>query len=144
MSSGFHHRDRRPRRSSSVARWLFFGGSALLALVLVVLGREPAPPGDQRVEPPPPALGRWTTSDERYADRAFVVEPSTVTLELGPGVPDDAGPISAVYVWEEGANTVVRLEYTTVDGEQEVEMILEPPDHMRLRNPPEVLWTRRP
>ena len=37
---------------------------------------------------------------------------------------------------------MIWLAYSTVDGDQTLEMILQGPDSMHLRNPPEVIWTR--
>ena len=71
---------------------------------------------------------------------AFALGPEI--LELGPGVPNDIGVINAVRTWTEGSTQVVYLDYLTVDGEQTLEMLLEAPGRMRLRNPPDVLWTR--
>ena len=118
------------------------GGSALVALILMILGQEPPPPGDRVAGPPSAAIGRWTTTDPRYADRAFTVTASTVSLGLGAGVPADEGGITAVRTWVEGSVQVVRLEYSTVGGDHVLEMLLSGPDRMQLRNPSEVVWTR--
>lgn len=146
MSEGFHYRNRGKAAGPSPARqrWLLVLGGLALAVAIVLVGREPAPPGVEVTVPPAEAMGRWTTRSPDYAGRALVVQEYMVVLELGERVPDDEGFIDAVRTWEEEGNTVVRLEYTTVDGPQELEMILEGPDRMRLRNPPEVVWTRSP
>ncbi len=133
-----------PPKSRALQRWALIGVGVVAALVLMVLGRPPAPPGDSVAGPPAEAVGRWTTRAPRYAGRALVVGPSEVQLEMGDAGPPVQGFISEVRTWQEGSNTVVRLEYRTVDGAQILEMILQAPDRMRLRNPPEVVWTRSP
>ena len=117
--------------------------SVAATLILALMAREPAPPGNEALEPPPEALGRWTTGDARYADRSITVSRTSVSLGLGPGVPPDEGSITAVRCWREGPDLVVHLEYTNVEGEQLVELILTGADRMHLRNPSEVVWSRR-
>lgn len=133
-----------PPTSRTPQRWALVGMGVVAALLLMILGRPPAPPGDALEGPPAAAVGRWTTEARRYAGRALVVTPTTVRLEMGGAGPPAEGFISEVRTWPEGSNTVVRLEYRTVDGVQILEMLLGAPDRMRLRNPPEVVWTRSP
>jgi hypothetical protein len=131
-----------PAKPPPRIRWSIpFGGVALIGAVLLFSG-QPEPPGDLIAEPPPEAIGRWTTGDAQYADRVLVVGPATVRLELGTGVPPDEGTISAVRSWTEQGTVVVRLEYTTVDGPQSLEMLLEGSNRMRLRNPSYLVWAR--
>lgn len=131
-----------PRKTQKGRVWALLGGSALIAIILMVLGKEPPPPGDLADAPPSVAIGRWTTTDPRYADRSFTVTESSVSLGLGAGVPADEGGITAVRTWMEGSVQVVRLEYSTVGGDQVLEMLLSGQDRMQLRNPSEVVWTR--
>lgn len=133
-----------PPRSKAPQRWIFLLGAGAVAVVLLVLARGPTPPGDEVRVVPTEARGRWTTGDERYADRYLEIDTARVAVGLGPEVPRDEGFIASARTWSEGSNTVVRLEYTTVDGPQVLELVLEAPDRMRLRNPPEVVWTRTP
>lgn len=132
----------RPAKPPPLIRWrILLGGVAAIGAVLLLSG-QPEPPGELIAEPPPEAVGRWTTGDPLYADRALVVGPATVRLELGAGVPPDEGTLSAVRSWTEQGTPVVRLEYTTVDGPQSLEMLLEGSNRMRLRNPSYLVWTR--
>lgn len=133
-----------PPRSKAPQRWAFLLGAGALIVLLFVLTRGPTPPGEEVRVVPMEARGRWTTGDARYAGRSLDVDSARIVLELGSGVPPDEGYIASTRIWREGSNTVVRLEYTTVDGPQVLEMLLEAPDRMRLRNPPEVVWTRIP
>jgi len=125
-------------------RWrILLGGLAVIGVVLI-FSREPAPPGQALATPPAEAVGRWTTADPRYAGRVLTVGIKTVSLEFGRGVPSDEGFLSAVRTWREEGTAVVRLEYTTVEGPQSLEMLLEGSNRMRLRNPPDLVWTRSP
>ncbi|GMV08066.1 MAG: hypothetical protein AMXMBFR53_43410 [Gemmatimonadota bacterium] len=142
----------RPARAGAVGEWPQkspkgrLWALALLGLattvILAVMAREPAPPGEEAAEPPAEVLGRWTTGDPRYADRHISVSRDAVSVGLGPGIPSDEGSITAVRTWKEGSSQVVRLEYSTVEGEQLMELILHGPDRMHLRNPVEVVWNR--
>lgn len=131
-----------PKKSHKGRIWALVALSAAVALVLAVLGKEPPPPGNEIVEPPAAAIGRWTTTDARYADRYLTVTRTSVSLGLGQGVPADEGGITAVRTWMEGPVQVVYLQYATVDGDQVLEMLLSGPNRMQLRNPLEVVWTR--
>jgi len=133
-----------PTKPPPLMRWrILLGGLAVIGVVLIV-SRKPAPPGLAVATPPAEAVGRWTTADPRYADRVLVVGIKTVSLGLGRGVPSDEGFISAVRTWREEGTEVVRLEYTTVEGPQSLEMLLEGSNRMRLRNPSDLVWTRSP
>jgi len=133
-----------PAKSPPLMRWrILLGGLAVIGVVLI-FSREPAPPGQALATPPAEAVGRWTTADPRYAGRVLTVGIKTVSLEFGRGVPSDEGFLSAVRTWREEGTAVVRLEYTTVEGPQSLEMLLEGSNRMRLRNPPDLVWTRSP
>ena len=98
-------------------------------------------PGTGLTEPPPETLGRWTTRDPRYAQRALVVGTDSVMLEVGPGEVPRRGRILSVRRWEERSQVVFRIEYDAGEGAETLEMVWQGPDTMRLRNPPEILWT---
>jgi hypothetical protein len=116
--------------------------AAVLAYLLVMNLRTPLP-GTSLTEPPPEALGRWTTKDPRYAQRALVVSTDSVTLDVGPGQAPRRGIIRSVRRWKEGIQVVLRIEYDAGDGVEALEMLWQGPDSMRLRHPPEILWTRQ-
>ncbi|MDP2955639.1 MAG: hypothetical protein Q8N53_04400 [Longimicrobiales bacterium] len=132
----------RPQKSQAGRAWALVFAGVIATVILAILAREPTPLGEEVAEPPAEAIGRWTTGDPRYAGRALVVTRTSVTLELGAHVPRDEGILRAVRTWREGGSSVVRLEYSTVDGDQTVEMILIYPGRMELRNPSGVVWTR--
>lgn len=132
----------RPEKSRAGRAWALVFVGVVATLILAILAREPAPRGEEVAEPPAEVIGRWTTGDSRYSGRALVVTRTSVALELGAGVPTDEGILRSVRTWREGGSSVVRLEYSTVEGDQTVEMILIDRDRMELRNPPGVLWTR--
>lgn len=115
---------------------------AVVALVFGIRDSGPVPRGEVLTEPPPEVVGTWTTGDARFAGRAFTVSESEVIFGTGGDGPPTRGPITRVSSWAERGTTVVRIEYETPDGEQSVEIFLAGPDRLRLRNPPEVVWTR--
>lgn len=131
---------KRPRR---VSRWVvaFAGVGCVLILVLAMTLRKRVP-GRPLEEPPPEAVGHWTTVDPRYADRGLRVGPHEVVLEVGPGVQPLRGRILAVSTWQEDPFTVIHIEYDAGEGAMSLDMMLVGPNRMRLRNPSDVIWTR--
>lgn len=137
-------REPMPLTSKKRARWILplVGVACVLLYLLVLTVRGEPTPGTVLTEPPAEALGHWVTTDERYADRGLTVGARDIVLEVGPDDPPMRGEIRVVSVWEEGEATVVYIEYDVGEGPAILEMLLEGSNRMRLRNPPEVTWTR--
>jgi hypothetical protein len=103
--------------------------------------RKPVP-GTILVEPPAEVVGRWVTSDPRYADRGLRIGARDLILWVGPDEPPLRGRILVVSRWQEDQVDVVHIEYETGDGPMVMEMTLEGSGRMRLRNPSNVVWNR--
>lgn len=133
-------RRRRRRRVRVALGWILVGG---VAATLLWANREPGVRrGTALSAPPAQVLGRWTTEDPRYADRALTITEEEVVLELGPEGAPVTGPIVAVRDWLEEGTRVIMVEYRLAGGTDRLEIQLHGPGRMRLRNPPEVVWTR--
>lgn len=147
MPEGFETSWRSPRRPGRESRTRGFwvvpsvGIGCILIFVLATMLREPVP-GTVLTEPPPDIVGRWVTSDPRYADRGLWIGAREIVLGVGPAEPVVRGEILLVSVREENQLPVVYLEYDAGEGPVVMEMILEGNDRMHLRNPSEVTWTR--
>lgn len=115
-------------------------GCILIFLMATVL-REPVP-GTSLSETPPELVGRWVTSDLRYADRALRIGAHDVVFEVGKGQPLLRGNIIITTIREEGEQSVIYMEYDVGEGAMVMELILDGPDRMHLRNPADVTWTR--
>jgi hypothetical protein len=91
-------------------------------------------------EAPPETRGVWTTSNARYAGRSIEVGPQSVTLQLGtagalPGRLDIAREVF------DDDRRILRLEYTTEQGPDALEMLVAGDGTMTLRNQPEIVWS---
>lgn len=116
--------------------------AVLVAVVLFWPERERPLPGDALDMPPADLIGYWSTDDARYADRFLRISPSSVELGFGEEGGTMYGLIQSVNTWTEDGFEVVRLEYSTSEGDDALEITLHGMNRMRLRNPPEVVWTR--
>lgn len=98
-------------------------------------------------EPPPAILGRWTTTDPRYADRAFEITKETVYIHQGGNnfaayavkgfqitVANDDDPVhSVVYVDDAAEEYEFRFYVSSEDG-----------GVIRFTNQREMVWHRDP
>jgi len=121
-----------------------FTGLALILAIVLVMTLKGRMRGHALEEPPPEAVGHWTSLDPRYVDRGLRVEARYVILERGPDGAPLRGRILAVRTWKENPFTVVHIEYDAGQGRTSLDMMLLGADRMRLRNPPDAVWTRVP
>ncbi|MDX1494251.1 MAG: hypothetical protein R3253_09340, partial [Longimicrobiales bacterium] len=93
-------------------------------------------------ETPSAIVGRWATDDPRYADRAFVIDDEAFHLEVGR---DSilSYRLAEIRLFETPDFNRYVLTYYTREGEAEQEFRLSPDGALRLKNPPDVVWTRR-
>ena len=117
--------------------------SALLGLSILVAGcKEP-----MLDETPTEILGRWTTTDPRYADRAFEITEERVYLHQGGDefalyavlgfritVSEDDAPIYSVVYRDDAAEEYSFRFYLSHEGG----------DAIRFTNQQEMVWSRDP
>ena len=100
-------------------------------------------PGEPLDAAPPDMVGDWRTADPRYADRGFRLTENDIVILRGPDDPPGGGHIESIRTWKEYANDIVRVAYTTEGGEDVIDFVLHPDGTLRLRNPSDVVWSRR-
>jgi len=130
-------RRRRRTRIATVAVMVAAGLVSFQATRLVL-----APDGDLIEDPPPSILGTWTTDDPRYAGRAFVIQLDRFQVRTGPDQVQ-VSPISEIRRTATPEFDAYRIVYSTSEGEMVHDMRLYPDGVARLRNPADVVWTRR-
>ena len=91
---------------------------------------------------PESVVGTWIAQDPRYADRTIQIDPELVVIRPGREEQASVGIVTDFRSWREGGQEVVRVDYRTDDGPFSIEVMPEKRG-IRLRNPAEVLWTRR-
>ncbi|MEE8148538.1 MAG: hypothetical protein V3T24_13100 [Longimicrobiales bacterium] len=117
--------------------------SALLGLAILITGCEEPMLG----EVPTEILGRWTTTDPRYADRAFEITRERVYLHQGGDefalyavlgfriiVSEDDAPIYSVVYRDDAAEEYSFRFYLSHEGG----------DAIRFTNQQEMVWSRDP
>lgn len=92
-------------------------------------------------ESPPETQGVWTTTNPRYAGRAIEVTPSTVTLRLNGAAEDLVGQLSIAREIIDDDERILRLEYVTQAGPDQLDMVVADGGRMYLRNQPNIVWT---
>lgn len=127
----------RPTRRGYKAMAALLAG---VAVFLVVRGLE-APDGLVD-ETPADIKGRWTTDDARYGDRAFLIEDDMLHIEVGS---DSVLSYRTVHLqrFPEADFDRYVLTYHTREGEATQEFRRLPDGTLRLKNPPDVVWSRR-
>ena len=98
---------------------------------------------NQRSIPIPPALiGTWTTADPRYADRAFGISDSSITLHVGGGT-QVTHAIRRVRGRTDAGIRIFEIEYDDPDGALTVVLSWDSVEGaLRLENPAELVWRR--
>lgn len=117
------------------------GLGCVLIFLLVTMLREPTP-GTVLAETPPEVVGRWVTADPRYVGRELQIGAHDIALEVGQGMPPLRGSILVTTIREEDEESVLYMEYDVGEGPVIMEMVLDGPDRMYLRNQADVIWTR--
>ena len=132
------------RAAAAGRRRILLYGSLFLALaaaliVRFVLAYEP---GVTFTEAPEETRGLWTTSNPRYAGRAFEVTATNVVLHIGDAEAIDGRLVIARELIDNDER-ILRLEYETAAGPDALEIVPRPGGTMFLRNQPDIVWTVR-
>lgn len=126
---------------ASNKRYYLYGTLLVLAGVAAgvqwLLTRET---GVTWTEAPPETQGVWTTNNPRYAGRAIEVGPNSVTLRLGDAGAVPGRLVLAREVYDDDER-ILRLEYQTENGPDQLDMVVEANGSMYLHNQPEMHWT---
>lgn len=113
-------------------------GAFLLALAAAACGEDLAETA------PPELIGRWTTTDARYADRGFDISSDSIVFHTG-GDSFTAHAIEGIASEETAGRTFYRVLYRTAPEEEPLAFSfhLDAGGEVRFRNQPGMVWTRQ-
>ena len=125
---------------------LVIGVLAISALALeIVVDSESFPEGSTLLDAPPEELvGMWVTENPRYSDTAFVIDYDHIELHLGEEAGIRSHPIQWIRAVQGLDSWGYEIAYESSEGDLKLGINLYPDGVLRLRNPPEVVWTRQP
>lgn len=131
------------RRRRHLWRLLFF--FATVVAILIVLSQFLVDlPGTPLDIPPDELIGTWTTDAPRYAGRFIRIGQDRLTLGLGEGG-QETYPVQSIRVETADIHRQYLIRYEGPEGTDEIlEAFIYDDGLMRLKNPSEVRWTRRP
>ncbi len=116
----------------------------VMDVVLLVDRFTDVPDPNLLTEPPPSILGTWQTEDPVYAGRVFVISEDQFELRLS----DDGNyrfDIRSIRGIETGDRWRFDITYTDPEeGDLDHVFFLYEDGTARLRNPPDIVWTRLP
>ena len=119
------------------------GARSALILLVMTLGCEDPP----LEEVPADLIGRWTTTDARYADRAFEITPETLYLAQGGDLFVAYSILQIRIIQRQGQAPVHAVEYRDESGEETSFdfLVSEVGDgSIRFTNQREIVWRRDP
>ncbi len=117
---------------------------AVLALEIAVNRGRPGGEYNVLAAPPEELVGTWDTENPRYADRAFVIGYDHVELHLGEEGGIRSHPILSIRGLQGPDAWTYEIDYGSADGERTLAVHLHQDGVLRLRNPADVVWRRKP
>jgi hypothetical protein len=125
---------------SSVARVLI--GFGLILTILIVAAWISAP-ASRTV--PDRLVGEWVSSDPRYDDRVFEIDPVSVNFGT-PGAKVTVGFIKSVDAESDGSRTLYTIEYVAnnLPGQITFYYDTDKGESLYFKNRKTVFWTKRP
>jgi hypothetical protein len=112
------------------------------AMAVVLLGAAAIGCGTPSEDLPAEVLGRWVTSEARYADRFMEISRATVRFGTG-GAGSETYPISHVTIENEPRGRLIRITYVVEDDEMQLSFHYDPGDStIRLQNQSSFRWSR--
>ena len=144
---------RGPERRSGVRR----GGARLKAVLLMAvaaiaaLGLETAANRESSGEdftvlgaPPEELVGTWVTEDPRYSGSALVIDFDHIELDPGEEGEIRSHPILSIRAVQGPDSWAYEIDYGTSGGDRTMAVHLHPDGVLRLRNPADMVWRRKP
>ncbi|MFV2006615.1 MAG: hypothetical protein ACC667_04175, partial [Longimicrobiales bacterium] len=98
-------------------------------------------------EIPSALIGRWTTTDARYADRAFEITPETFYLGQGDGLFVSYQILRIRLILRKNRDPIHSVEYRDESGDETSFQFLvsdEDGGTIRFTNQQEMVWRRSP
>ena len=115
---------------------------AVLALQ-IILDRD----GDDSTvlaAPPAELVGTWVTDDPRYAGSALVIGHDHVELDPGAQGGTRSHPILSIRAVQGPDSWTYEIDYENSGREVTMGLDLHPDGVLRLRNPADMVWRRKP
>ena len=142
-----------PKRPSGVRR----GGARLKAVVLIavaaiavlaleiVANRGSSGEGYTVLAAPPEELvGTWATEDRLYAGSALVIGHDHIEIDPGELGGVRSHPILSIRAAQGPDSWAYEIDYGSSGDERTVAVNLHPDGVLRLRNPADMVWRRKP
>ncbi len=134
-----HHDEREPGRR---LRWLWIVVVTLLAVVAI--NAYPFGLKDQHGAIPKEVLGTWSTTESRYADRAFEIRKESLVFYIGEG-DSTVHSIEEVEVDDLGGPMLLTVHYADEAGPNQFSFYYDPASGgiIRFKNQRHMKWNRR-
>ncbi|UCD25760.1 MAG: hypothetical protein JSW51_07565 [Gemmatimonadota bacterium] len=122
-------------------RWLWIVVLSLFAVVAV--NAFSSDNGNQHGPIPDEVLGTWTTTESRYADRAFDIQKETLVLFIGDG-DSTVHAIEDVEIEDLGGPLLLTVHYSDEEGPNKFAFYYDPVDGglIRFKNQRHMKWNR--
>ena len=117
---------------------------AVLALEIVVNRESSGDDSTVLAAPPEELVGMWVTEDRRYPDRAFVIGHDHIELHLGEEGGIRSHPILSIRATQGLDSWAYEIDYESSGRETTLAVHLHPDGVLRLRNPANMVWRRKP
>ena len=117
---------------------------AVLAVEIVV-NRESA--GEEftvLAAPPEELVGMWVTENPRYLGSALVIGYDHIELHLGEKGGIRSHPIVSIRALQGPGSWAYEIDYGSPGGDPPLAVRLYPNGVLRLRNPADIVWRRKP
>ncbi len=121
-----------------------FTAIAVLALEIVVNGESSGEDYIVLAAPPEELVGMWVTENPGYSDRALVIDYDHIELHLGEAGGIRSHPILLIRAVQGPDSWAYEIDYESSQGERTVAFQLHPDGVLRLRNPADMVWRRKP
>ena len=117
---------------------------AVLALEIVVNHESSDEDSTVLAAPPEELVGTWATEDPRYSGSALVIGFDHIELDPGEEGEMRTHPLLSIRAVQGPDSWVYELTYGTSGGERTIAVHLHPDGVLRLRNPADMVWRRKP
>ena len=117
---------------------------AVLALEIVVNRESSGDDYTVLAAPPEELVGMWTTGDRRYSGSALVIGSDHIELDPGEEGEIQSHPILSIRAVQGPDSWAYEIDYGSQGGKRTMAVHLHPDGVLRLKNPPDIVWRRKP
>ena len=116
----------------------------VLALEIVVNRESSGEDSTMLAAPPEELVGTWVTEDPRYSGSALVIGFDHIELDPGEEGEMRSHPLLSIRAVQGPDSWVYEITYGTSGAERTMAVHLHPDGVLRLRNPADMVWRRKP